>query len=117
MARVRDWLETAMDPGLLTKSEAEVYRLVEAKMAELAGAEGTDEGEADIAAVAAAQTQAAIQHMMALTLCPPGTTVIPFKVDESSETGRAGCYPDEPNPHPFTVMKHLDSKDGEHPPS
>ena len=32
---VRDWLETTMDPGLLTKSEAEVYRPMEAKLAEL----------------------------------------------------------------------------------
>ena len=34
---IRDWLDTAMDPGLLTKDKAEVYRLAEAKLAELAG--------------------------------------------------------------------------------
>ena len=44
---VQDWLETKIDPGLLTKGEVEVYQLVEAKMAELAGSEGaaSDEGE------------------------------------------------------------------------
>ena len=34
---VRDWLDTTMDLGLLTKGEAEVCRLVEDKLAELAG--------------------------------------------------------------------------------
>ena len=42
---VRDWLDTTMDPGLLTKGKAEVCRLVEAKLAELAGKDGTDGGQ------------------------------------------------------------------------
>ena len=75
----------------------------------------TCRGEADAAAAAAAQTQAAIQHMMALTSCPPGTAVVPFKINESNKAGRMECYPDKPNPHWLTVMKHLDSKDGEQP--
>ena len=33
---IQDWLDTAMDPELLTKDEAEVYQLVEARLAALA---------------------------------------------------------------------------------
>ena len=50
---VRDWLETTMDLGLLTKGEAEVYRLVEAKLTELAGKDGTNRGEDEATAAAA----------------------------------------------------------------
>ena len=52
---IRDWLDTAMDPGLLTKDEAEVYRLVEAKLAELNG-DDDDEGGEEAAAAARTST-------------------------------------------------------------
>ena len=41
--------------------------------------------------------------------------MIPFEIDKENEAGRKECYPDEPNPLRFTVMKHLDGKDGEAP--
>ena len=73
---IRDWLETAMDPGLLTKDEAEIYRLVEATLAELAGKDGNEGGEAEAAAAAAAaEARATVEHMLALTSCPAGTAV------------------------------------------
>ena len=113
---VRDWLETTMDLGLLTKGEAEVYRLVEAKLTELAGKDGTNRGEDEAtAAAAAAQVQAVVQHMLALTSCTPGTAAIPFKIDKENEAGRKECFPDDTNPLQFMVMKHLDGKDGEAP--
>ena len=49
--------------------------------------------------------------MIALTLAPPGATVIPFKIDEKNEAGRTECYLDEPDPKQFTVMEHLEAKD------
>ena len=44
---IRDWLNTAMDPGLLTKDEAEACRLIEARLAELVGKGDAEEGEAE----------------------------------------------------------------------
>ena len=50
-----------MDPGLLTKDEAEVYWLIEARLAALAGKDDTKGDEAEAAAAAAAaETQAVI---------------------------------------------------------
>ena len=89
---------------------------MEAKLAEAAGKDGTDGGEAEAAAAAAAaEAQAAVEHLLALTSCPPGTAVVSFVIDKENEAGRRECYPDEPNPLRFTVMKHLDGKDGEAP--
>jgi hypothetical protein len=114
---IRDWLDTEMDPGILTKDEAEVYRLVEARLAELAGkgdgAKG-EAGEAEAAeAAAVAQAKAAVEHMMRITSCPVGTAIVPFQPDKENESGRVEVFPDEPNRMRFTVMKHVEPKDGE----
>ena len=69
-----------MDPGLLTKDEAEIYRLVEARLAALAGKDDTEGGEAEAAAAAAAaETHAVVEHMLALTSCPTGTPIRPYR--------------------------------------
>ena len=79
--------------GLLTESEAEVCRLAEANLTELAGKDGTDRGEAEATAAAAAQTQAAVQHMLVLTSCPPGTAAIPFEIDKEKLGRKKGVLP------------------------
>ena len=111
---IRDWLDTAMDPGILTKDEAEVYRLVEARLAELAGKDDGAEGEAEAAeAAAAAQARAAVEHMMLIASCPVGTAIVPFQPDKENESGRREMFPGETDRMRFTVMKHVEPKDGE----
>ena len=87
---VRDLLDTPMDPGLLTKDEAEVYRLVAARLAELAGKDDDEADEEEAAtrkapSAAAAASRAAVERMVHLTSCPIGTPIIPFQPDEAGE--------------------------------
>ena len=77
-----------MDPGLLTKDEAEVYRLIEARLSELARKNDAEGDEAEEAAAAvAAEAQAVVEHMLTLMSCLTGTPIRPFTINKDSETG------------------------------
>ena len=50
---------------------------------------------------------------MLITSCPVGTAIVPFQPDKENKSGWRKMFLDEPNRMRFTVMKHVEPKDGE----
>ena len=67
----------------------------------------------EAAAAVAAEARAVVDHMLTLTSCPTGTPIRVFAIDKESETGRKELHPGETNYMRFTMMKHIEGKDGE----
>ena len=107
-----------MDPGLLTKAEVEVYRLVKDKLSQLrvAGSGDGDGGEEAAAAVESAAARLAMRRMIASTSAPPGTATGPSShtrlMSKTSRARRSQTHPDETNLARFSIMKHVEEKDG-----